>query len=481
MLNSMFDKPYWFVIASLVSMISFYFFWISGFNYFYDDVYAYLSYSESLYHLGYIKDLTTIPPTPPITTQNGVVLLYTLLNYVTNDMLTRIHIVSFILTINLMICYLLIYKIGLLLDISKNVLYVLIVALVFNFYFYGYYVAPTNDGFYVSLLLLSLYLFLKLSIKNHTKYWMILLVIALLVPMFRLQGLIVYIAALISFFIIQKAHKKSFIIFIYIVLSFLAVKLSIKLLIDDTSGLEELSKMLIFYHLETFYDSFQEILANAIPSMFLNFPASHFHSDIFVYIKILFSTVVFIFLIAIFIESFKKKNLIIFTIVLIVFGNFAALILFNVIIDRYIYINAILIILLSLFYMKSRYHIYFVIGILLFSLMCFGVRIYYKQYDSLNVLKNIDYIESTYKSYNLISQFPRQTYFYLHKQSISNQQYINTNLPILIIGDEKFTDHQIEILIQNKNKIITKKQLALIWKKENILYNTTELCVKKGE
>ncbi|PPK59397.1 hypothetical protein B0F89_13232 [Malaciobacter marinus] len=475
------DKVYWLLVIILVSIISFYFFWISGFNYFFDDVYVYLSYSESLYNLGYVQDLTTIPPTAPITTQNGVVLLYTILNYVTNDMLTKMQIVSFILTINLMICYLLIYKIGLLLNISKNVLYILIVALIFNFYFYGYYVTPTNDGFYISLLLLSLYLFLKLSIKNNTNYWMILLVIALLVPMFRLQGLIVYIAALISFFIIQKEYKKSFIIFIYIVLSFLAVKLSIKLLIDDTSGLEELSKMLIFYHLETFYDSFQEILANAIPSIFLNFPASNFNSDAFVYIKILFSALVFIFLIAIFIESFKKKNLIVFTIVLIVFGNFAALILFNVIIDRYIYINAIFIILLSLFYMKRIYHMYFVVGFLLLSLLSFGARIYYKQYDSINVINNIDYIDSTYKSYNLISQFPRQTYFYLRKQSILNQQYIDTNLPILIIGDEKFTNHQIEILIQKKNKIITKKQLTLIWKKENTLYNTTELYIKDND
>lgn len=476
-----FDKLYWLCITSLVSIISFYFFWISGFNYFFDDVYTYLSYSESLYHFGYVKDLTTIPPTPPITTQNGVVLIYTLLNYVTNDMTTKMHIVSFILTINLIVCYFLIYKIGLLLDISKNVLYVLIVALVFNFYFYGYYVVPTNDGFYISSFLFSLYLFLKLFINNNTNYWITLLIIALLVPLFRLQGLIVYIAALLSFFIIKKDYKNSFVIFIYIFLSFLVVKLSIKLLIDDTSGLEELSKMLIFYHLETFYDSFQEILANAIPSMFLNFPASHFHSETFGYVKILFSTLMLIFLIAIFIESFKKKNLIIFTIVLIVFGNFAALILFNVIIDRYIYINTILVILLSFFYMREKYHMYFAVAILLFSLLSFGARIYYKQYDSINVLNNIDYIDSAYKSYNLISQFPRQTYFYLQKQSISNPQYIDTNLPILIIGDEKFTNHQIGILIKNKNKIITKKQLALIWKKENTLYNTTELYVKKGQ
>jgi len=339
------DKFYWLCIIGLVSAISFYFFWISGFNYFFDDVYAYLSYSESLYHFGYVKDLTTIPSTAPVTTQNGVVLLYTLLNYVTNDMLTRMQIISFILTINLMICYLLIYKIGLLLNISKNVLYVLILAFVFNFYFYGYYITPTNDGFYVSLFLFSLYLSLRLFIKNNTNYWIILLIIALLVPIFRIQGLVVYIATLISFFIIQKEYKKSFIIFIYIILSFLTVKFSIKLLFDDISGLEKLSKIIIFYHLETFYHSFKKILANAIPSIFLNFPASHFHSDTFVYIKILFSTLVLIFLIAIFIKSFKKKNAIIFTIVLIIFGNFAVLILFNVIIDRYIYINAVLIIL----------------------------------------------------------------------------------------------------------------------------------------
>jgi len=129
--------------------------------------------------------------------------------------------------------------------------------------------------------------------------------------------------------------------------------------------------------------------------------------------------------------------------------------------------------------MKGRYRIYFAISVLLFSLISFSMRIYYKQYDSINVLNNIDYINSNYRSYNLISQFSRQTYFYLHKRSISNQQYINKSLPILIIGDKKFTNHQIEILIQNKNKIITKKQLILIWKKENTLYNTTELYVKK--
>lgn len=473
------NKLYWSFVIVLVSIISYYYIVISGFNYFYDDVYAYLSYSESLHNFGYIRDVTTIPSAPPITTQNGIVLIYTFLSYFTNDMLVKMQIVSFFLTINLTISYFLIYKIGLLLEISKNILYVLILGFVFNFYFYAYYISPTNDGFYISLFLLSLYLFLRLSIEKNKLYLFFLLIIVLLMPMFRLQGLVVYIAALLTFLIIQKNYPNSIMIFIYIFLSFLTVKLSINFLIDDTSGLDMLSKNLIFNHWDTLQDSLVELFTNAIPSMFLNFPASQLSSKFFFYFKILFSTFLIFLSIITLIQSFRTKNPMIFMITLIVFGNFAALILFNVIIDRYIYINVVFIILSSLFYIKKTYRIYLVTSILIFSLSSFTARLYYKSYDSLIVLKNIEYVNHTYQSYNLISQLPRQTYVYLKKRSITSPQYIDTNIPILIIGNEKFVNHQIKKILQNKMKIVSKNKLSLVWEKDNAFYNTLEIYVKK--
>ena len=457
------EKLYWILITCTVTTISFYFFGISGYNYFFSDVYVYLSYAESLHNIGYIRDLTTNPSSAPVTTQNGIVLIFTLLDNLTDNMMMKMQIVSFLLTINLIVCYLLIYKIGLLLDISKNVLYVLIIGLVFSFYFYAYYIAPMNDGFYISLFLLSLYLFLKLSIENNKIYWALLFIISVVVPMFRLQGLVVYIAAFLTILIIQKKYKNSIFIFFYIILGFISVKIFMNLLINDTSGLEELSKLSIIYHWDTLQDSLIGVLNNAIPSMFLNFPALRINSEIFFYIKIIFSSVIIILLLIVLFKSFKNRNSMIFMITMIIFGNFAALILLNVILDRYIYINAVLIILVFLFYMKKEYQMYIAISFLIFSLFTFSLRLYYKQYDSSNITKNINYIKDNYKSYNLISEFPRKTYFYLNKASIEDIQYIDskTNI-ILIIGTKEYIRHKLDKINKIFN-IVKKDYIKLYW------------------
>ena len=126
------------------------------------DVYAYLAYAESLYDKGVISDMVFDPPNPPVTTQNGIVLIYSILRYFIADMVMRVHIVSVILTFNLFVIFIAIYKIALLLKIDKIAIFYLFFAFAFAFYFYGYFVSPTNDGLYASLSLIAIYCVMKI-------------------------------------------------------------------------------------------------------------------------------------------------------------------------------------------------------------------------------------------------------------------------------------------------------------------------------
>lgn len=452
------------MIPFIVLPIGYYLFWISGFTYFFDDVYVYLSYAESLYRYGFIQDLTAYPSTAPITTQNGIVLIYTLLRYFTNDMLVMMHIVNSILILNLLVVFLLLFKIGQELKINHKNLFILILGLSFGFYFYGYYVIPTNDGFYASLSLLAIYITLRMFKEKKPSYMLILLAVSIVLPLFRLQGLVVFIAGFLTFFIILKQYKNASYFIVLLFCSYFVTKFSIYLLINDLTGLKMLSKHLIIYHfdIKTITFSVLELFGNAIPSIFLNFPASRLDIQLALYAKIIFSIMIIILLFLFLIFSFRHKNHKIFFISLIVLGNFGALLLFDVIIDRYIYLNSPLIFLMVLAMFNEKNQKILVYTILLLNISTFIVRLYVKQYDHQSALKNKQYIEKNISNYLLISEMPRQTYFYLQQPSISQLNKINSKSIVLIIGTEFFIKKNSDY-IQNEFTIINQRALPLEW------------------
>lgn len=470
------------LIPVIILIVGYYFFFISGHHYFFDDVYVYLAYSESLYESGIIRDFTTSPSTAPITVQNGIVLIYTFLRYFTDDMTMMVHILSSILTLNLMIIFFLIYKIGQLLKINNTNLYVLIVALLFGYYFYGYYVLPTNDGFYASLSLLAIYITLLMFEENKKSYMLYMLFIALLLPLFRLQGLVIFIAGFLTFLIIRKQYKNVFLYIVLLIISYFSVKVSIYLLINDFSGLEKLSRLLIIYHFDfqTIAASLLELLSNAIPSMFLNFPASRLDSEFSFYMKIIFSSISIIFLLISFFLSIRDKNYKIFFIILIIFGNFLALMLFNVIIDRYIYLNLSLMLLVLLSILNDQKRTILVYFLLFFNIFTFMLRLYFKQYDYQSVLSNIEYINQNVQNYHLISEMPRQTYFYLHKPSNIKIKQLPKNTNILIIGTETFVKEKLTYLKQDFG-ILNQKSLPIKWSNGDLIYKTIQIEIINKE
>jgi hypothetical protein len=472
------SKKIWIVLFLLVFSISYYLFFRSGFIYYMSDVYVYLAYAESLYDKGVISDMVFDPPDPPITTQNGIVLIYSILRYFVEDMVMRVHIVSTILTFNLFVIFIAIYKIALLLKIDKITIFYLLFAFAFAFYFYGYFVSPTNDGLYASLSLIAIYYVIKIFEENKKSYYSILILIALLAPLFRIQFLVVYIAALISSLLIMKQYKISLFMFLLVLIGYGSISINSYLLIENFSGLRDVPSKLIFanFNLETIGYALFELVNTAIPSAFLNFPATRLASGLLTLIKVTFSLFVIGANVLIFVNSLRNKNFIRLFISLFIIGSFAVPLIFNVIIDRYIYLSVPLLILLATSYVKKIHHYKIFLFLLIANFSIFSFRLYYKSYDFNTIIKNTQFLNENIEHFSLISQIPRRTYFYLNKPSVNNYRLFKENSKIIIIGEDIFIQEKLkklEILFE----ILNRKALPLRWPVQNTEVNTIEIEV----
>ncbi|MFY9090189.1 hypothetical protein [Arcobacter aquimarinus] len=477
-------NKFWLTISILTSCVSFYFFIFSGGIFFFSDVYAYLSYAQNLYNLGFVYDITTIPTASPNTPQIGIVLIYAFLRFFTEDMINMVKIVIAILTINLIFIYYLIFKIGKILEIRETVLRIFILSLSLSFYYYYYYIQPINDGFYISLFLLSIYIILKIiQNKNELsrKYWIYLFLISITIPLFRLQGMIEIIASIIVFSLVQKNYKKAFFSFLLLISAFISVRIIVYFFINDFTNLKLLTEVSIFNNFSNILISIKILFGSVIPSMYFNKQIDYVDINSFYIISIMiFSCTIFIFF-----KSFINRDAKIFFLVLIIIGNYGALILFNVMIDRYIYINATLLSLIILYYLNPVYKVIFAILLLFFSLFTFYSALTQKKMSSKEIELNIEYLKENYKDYNLISPSPRQFYFYLNKPSTTNLEYINKNLPIIIIGYKDVVENLIKNL-REKNLELSIRKIPLNWQLDkwmvnvNVYYETYEINILKS-
>ena len=89
------------------------------------------------------------------------------------------------------------------LKIDKIAIFYLLFAFAFAYYFYGYYVLQQMMVF-CSLSLIAIYYVIKIFEENNKNYYATLILIALLAPLFRIQSIVVFIAAYI-FFIYNEA------------------------------------------------------------------------------------------------------------------------------------------------------------------------------------------------------------------------------------------------------------------------------------
>ena len=423
-------------------------------------------------------DMTFNPPHPPKTTQNGIVLIYAILRLFVDDMLVRVHIVSVILAFNLFVIFIFIYKIALFLKFDKISIFYLLFAFAFAYYFYGYFVSPTNDGFFASLSLIAIYYVIKLFEENKKSYYLVLILIAILAPLFRIQSLVVFIAALISSLLIMKQYKISLFMFLLVLIGFGSIAISSSLLISDFTILQNSSHSLIThdFNLAKLGYALFDTVHTAIPSIFLNFPATRLSSVIFTVGKVTFSLFVIGIVVLIFADSFRKKNFARFFISLFIIGTFSAMVFFNTIIDRYIYLTMPLIILLATSYIKKIYHCKIFLVLLIFNLSILGYRFYQTSYDFNTVIKNTQFLNENIEHYSLISQLERQTYFYLKKPSMTNYRLLKENSIIIIIGEDMFIQERLREL-KGFIEILQWKELPLKWTGQGLEVNTIEVGV----
>jgi len=266
--------------------------------------------------------------------------------------------------------------------------------------------------------------------------------------------------------------------FLLILISYGTIAINSYLLIADFSGIQKSSNSLIFndFNLEAIGYALFELVNTAIPSAFFNFPATRLASGLLTISKVTFSLFVIGAIVLIFVDSLRNKNFIRLFISLFIIGNFVALLIFNVIIDRYIYLTLPLIILLATSYVKKIHHYKIFLFLLIVNFSIFSFRLYYKSYDFNTIIKNTQFLNENIGNYSLISQIPRRTYFYLNKSSVNNYRLFKEKSIIIIIGEDIFIQEKLkklEILFE----ILNWKALPLKWTEKNIEMKTIEIEV----
>jgi len=437
-----------------------------------NDAYAYLAYAEGLYLNGVTSDMTYNPPGPPQTIQNGIIVIHSILRIFIEDMVVRIHILNLMLTFNLCVIFYILYKLAILLKIDRVGIFYLLFSFSFSYYFYGYFVVPTNDGFFASLTLLAIYYIIKLFEEDRKNYYFILILIAVLAPNFRIQSIIVFIAALLSSLLLLKKYKISFFMFLLILLGYGSLSTSSYFFIDDFNQVKDQSNSIISNLYNFDFPKIRQLLFDvvnvAIPSAILNFSATRLTGDIFTTGKVTISLTVLGFILFNFFNAFKNKNFNHFFINLFIIGNLLVLLLFEVVVDRYIYITVPLIILLATSYFNNKHHYKIFLVLLIFNISIFGYRVYVKNYDSISVVENINFLNNKLDDYSLISQIPRKTYFYLKKPSVNDYRILNENSTLLIIGDDFFVQEKLK-KIEKIFEIKDSKTLPINWTHRNNL------------
>ena len=208
------------VIAIMLSVICFYYFMSNKIYFIGSDAYSYMSMADSLRDSGELLDITTIPPTPAKTPQNGIVLVHLILSYLGLSQYQRL--IS-IVVINYVIYLSAVYPLikmasGCGLKENKFAIMSLIGAHLGAWHIYRFELLAINDGiFYSSTIWLSYLIFhlikryydgnsqKRLAVNRHLL--LTVLIVAFFSLLFRINTIFIMFAMILTVLIFDTINK----------------------------------------------------------------------------------------------------------------------------------------------------------------------------------------------------------------------------------------------------------------------------------
>ena len=192
------------IISALISC-AFYWYLIekTGFLYIQYDAYYYSAVADGLIEDGEWSNKVTTPPSNLRTPQNGIVVIHALLRMLgIDDIQTRLKLLAFINALLISVITFLCYKLYLLAGIHNSASWLLSLTIPITFYYLMVLLQPINDAIFIALSYFAL--FVIFAGKPCAKYWILLLALAAVVPLFRLAGLLLFVTPALVFLFDKK-------------------------------------------------------------------------------------------------------------------------------------------------------------------------------------------------------------------------------------------------------------------------------------
>ena len=480
------NRSYFIAIIIIVSFglyLNFYIF--GGLNYVQSDAYYYISLSRSLIENGSLFDLTSNPIGPPLTPQNGIVFINSfLIKLGIDNTELLLYIVSTILYLNLLFIFYLLYGILISLNVSNGISLIVILSFSLTYYFYGFWLAPLNDGFFASLSLLMIYIILKYRNKELSKTTLYLsaIVIGLLISNFRIQGIFVFLSIGFSYLVLYKDYKKALLFLLISILGYFSMTIITRVFITDFSFINGFSKdLLTRYNVEFFYNQLNEFLDSVFFNVIFSMSVENVKSFLPIIVVKTLSIIILLLIIIIFLYAWYKKN---FNEVLLssyILLSFLSVLLFYVI-DRYFYIAMPLIILLFVSVLNNykRFQMIMVLLFFLISLLSISARVIYKNDMGMQNKKSMSVLNQLLKDEDvLIGENSRVTYFLFNRSNNKNFEQIklNNSKAIFVSGRDTFIKDNIK-KIDKRFQIINIKNLNLYYFSDGHKSNVYKIQLK---
>lgn len=457
-LNYLQNTKVFFFAAALISLSFLIYFLLNHYIYIQYDAYYYAAIADNVITGNGFRNIVTDPSSPIRTPQNGIVYIHLLLAGMgVEDIGSRIQAITILNSFFIVLASFVIYKIGIIYISNRYIASWLGLSVVASFYYQIVLLQSINDAFFFLLCTLSIYLIA--DGKKNSKKWLI--IISLMISHFRISGCIIFFVASLSYFI-SKDHKSGIYHLGLFFLSIVSLAITGYFLDIDVQGIDTLAgEITNKYSVGYFIDHLWHTINLSIGEAFIRvtyFTAGFTlpHPVVGVVLSVPILALVFYTLY----RGYKTTNKNYLFIALLFLGFLAFFQVHPAQPTRYIIILSPFMPLLFLLYIpdsyKKTFSHSFVILVVIVSLL--GVSVSNK-----GEIGNLKYIFSKnirsqidLEKYQLISHFPRLTYFLLKKRATDVKNYTGAfNNKLLITGPDTFVRYILEYLKTKKKLTIT--------------------------
>jgi hypothetical protein len=393
-----------------------------------------------------ILNTTIIPYENTITPQLGIVYIGILISYFILTTEQILFILSTLSFIAILFSFIVINKIFREFKVERLYRNCILLALCIPINLYNIYLQPLNDTFFILLSSLSIYIIILWNKHRQLKYLIILIVISFIVSLFRIQGSLIFLSALLVT-ILYKRYYDSIVYLLLSLTTYLSSYLFLNIFHVETVGIKQLTIYTFSEYSSTYFvDKIINTFNNIIPKLIIGDPAR------IMFVK--YAVIIILFYFCRTNIKQLKKTYYNFNYLLILFIIISNILFFQffVQVERYLLSTLPLILLIIFKFLRKDLRSSVLI---IYVIMGFATSIV-RTIDT--VLFDYSFKQNKYiidnnhnflpENYDLISQHPRLTYFLLNKPSVNN---IKSD-KILIIGYEKNIFKTIEKYISNKDK-----------------------------